>query len=145
MKKFIFIFILMVPFLHAQNYFWNDVDLPLQQLFTKMGTPDGVEYQKKSNIYWMAYDFGDVAVMYVIDKGFVRSVLYMKSTKDFDSVYKPFIELQEKSLEDGFIIKKTKDIIGHYIQVKNDIQIVGDISQIKDEFILTILISRMKK
>jgi hypothetical protein len=140
MRKILFLLIFITTTLYSQNtsYFWNDVGISLQQLFIKMSVPSDIEYQPESNNYWFAYDFGEKAVIYIIDKGFVSNVIYMESGLDTD-IARGFINMLNLSLEDGF--KSDTSGVGYYIHTKENIIQTANISRIMNEFVLTILVT----
>jgi len=147
MKQFLFIFIFIVPFIWSQdtNYFWNDAGITLHQLLIKMDTPTDIEYQKESGVYWMAYDFGESAVIYIINKGFVSGVIYMKNNRSYDDIHDTFLKLWKASTSDGFFTSEYNDGTGHYNQIKNDIKMTSNISIVNTEFVLTILITKTEQ
>jgi len=142
---FIFLFIITATYSQDTNYYWNDVGISLHQLFVKMDTPTDIEYQEKSGVYWMAYDFGDAAVIYIISKGFVSSVIYMKNNRSYDDIHDTFLKLWKASTSDEFFTSEYNDGTGHYNQIKNDIKMTSNISIVNTEFVLTILVTKMKK
>lgn len=145
MKKILFIFISISMVAHSQQmpyYYWNDVGITLQQLFVKMGVPDDVEYQSKSCNYWFAYDFGEKAVIYIIDKGLVSNIIFMESGVD-RHIASEFIAMLNLSLDNGF--KSDTSGVGFYIHKKDDIVQTASISRVENEYVLTILITKMKQ
>lgn len=144
MKIFIFLLIF-ISTVYSQNskYYWHDVDIPLQSLLVKMGVPDGTEYQPKSGVYWIAYDFGDAAVIYIINKGFVSNIIYMKNTRNYDDINKTFFNMTEILISDGFFTDEFE--ISHFHMFLNEVQVTGNISTVNTEFVLTILVTKIKK
>jgi len=143
MKRILFLLIFIATTLYSQdtNYFWNDVGITLPQLFVKMDVPSDVEYQPESNNYWFAYDFGEKAVIYIIDKGFVSNVIYIESGIDTHIANK-FIKMLKLSLANGF--ESDTSGVGYYIHKKDDIVQTANISRVQNEYVLAILVTKMK-
>ena len=143
MKNILFLVIFITTTLYSQetNYFWNDVGITLPQLFDKMDVPSDVEYQPESNNYWFAYDFGEKAVIYIIDNGIVSNVIYMESGIDTHIANK-FIKMLKLSLANGF--KSDISDIGYYIHKKDDIVQTANINRVQNEYVLTILVTKIK-
>ena len=141
--KIILIVVFISTFLYSQdtNYFWNDVGITLPQLFNKMDIPNDVEYQPETNIYWFAYDFGDAAVIYIIDAGFVSNIIYMKNSKDYDDIHSTFSEMDRISQSYGFNSTTEKN---HFDSYRDGIKLTGNISTVDNEFVLTILVRKIK-
>lgn len=145
MIKFIlFIFIYITTITFAQNtYYWNDVEISIQQLFFKMGVPDDIEYQDEMGVYWFAYDFGEAAVIYIIDKGFVSGVLYIKNNKNYTEVKETFLKMKQVATLHGFFPYDIGE--NHFKAHRGDIKITGNIRNANNEYVLTILTVRIKQ
>jgi len=145
MIKFILLFIFIPTILLSQNtYYWNDVEIPIHQLFFKMGVPDGIEYQVEMGTYWFAYDFGEAAVIYIVDKGFVSAVLYVKNNKNYTEVKETFLEIKSiATILNGFSAVSVGE--NHFEANRGDIQITGNIRNANGEYVLAILTIRIKK
>ena len=139
---FLLIFIPTISYSQNINHFWNDIGITIQQLFIKMNAPDDVEYQAESNSYWFAYDYGEKAIIYIIDKGLVVNVIFMKSNVDGDNIANEFCDIYRKSLDDGFKADTTS--AGFYINKKDNIIQTADIGKIENEFILTVVVTRIE-
>jgi hypothetical protein len=142
--KIILIVIFITTFVYSQDtyYFWNDVGISVQELFDKMNKPDDIEYQPESNNYWFAYDFGDAAVIYIVSRGLVSSVIYMKNNRSYDDIHFTFSEMYRISRFYGFSSFREKNYFKSY---RNGIKLTGNISVVENEFILTILVSKVEK
>lgn len=144
MIRFILLFIFISTFSFSQNmdYYWNDAGITIQQLFSKMGIPDDTEYQNETDVYWFAYDFGEVAVIYIVNKGFVSGVLYMKNSGDYISISNAFSKNKDMAKSSGFSVVDVGE--RHFNAQYNNIQLTGNITHTNNEYVLTILAIRIK-
>ena len=139
----LFIFITTVSFAQDADYYWNDCGITLQQLFSKMGAPDDTEYQDSLKAYWFAYDFGESAVIYIVNRGFVSAALYMKNDTNYVNVRKTFLEMKQVANVSGFSLFNVGD--RHFKARRRNIKLTGNITYSNKEYILIIQANNANK
>lgn len=135
----IFIFINSTSFTQSKM-FWNVIDMPFHQLISRFGVPTGLEYQKNGE-YWMAYDYGNKSVVYVVDKAFVSSILYLEKVDTYDDAKKSFIKWDSLSTADGFII--SDKAILFFQKNRHSIQLKAKLIEQFDGFFIAIEIKKI--
>jgi len=145
MIKFVVLFIIFftsTSFAQSQM-FWNQMNVPFHRIITLYGAPDAVELQDNCE-YWLAYNYGNKNIVYVIDKAMVTSILYLEQIDNYSVAETSFMKLDSMSTSDGFetlkldirFVEKRKNEIKLQLKIVENfnsyiiaIQIKGDYSE----------------
>lgn len=134
-----FIFISSASF-GQSRMFWNEIDVSFHKIIITYGAPDGLEYQENGE-YWLAYNYGNKNVVYVIDKAIVTSILYLERVENYNDAKISFVELDSLSTSDGFQQLKTEPRFFEKTKYKTQIQV--KIVENFDSFIVAIQVKKI--
>jgi hypothetical protein len=114
--------------------------MSFHQLITKFGVPNDLEYQENCE-YWMAYDYGDKKIVYVIDRAIVTSILYVEQVKTYNDAKSNFVTLYRMITSEGFqaTIREEK----FFVEVRGKIQIQAKLIENFDSFLIAIQVKKI--
>lgn len=122
--KFFVLFFIFTSFASfAQSkMFWNQIDASFRKIMVLYGAPDGLEYQENGE-YWLVYNYGNKSVVYVIDKAFVTSILYLEQIENYNNTKISFAKWDSLSASEGFWQLKAEPRFFEKTRDKTQIQV----------------------
>ncbi len=139
--KLFLLFILINCILSAQsNMFWNKMGVSFNTIIKTYGNSDKLEYQETGE-YWLAYDYGNKDIVYVVNKGIVTSIMYIEHIATYNDAKIAFIKLNSLLITDGFTQLKTEQRF--FEKIRNKILIQAKIIENFDSFIIAMQIKNI--